>query len=138
MAGRRTAPEVMSYLEPWHWHIKVVPVSSPDESGQPSCLHRSSKAYSLPPARATETRRLRSSRIVGVDIVIGQLARVVERAERYCSRHLFHSFLASVEPTDNIDSDWANLFLTKCSKVVYWTLVQYERQRGVQVSGFEV
>jgi len=22
-----------------------------------------------------------------------------------------HSFLASAEPTDNIDSDWANLFL---------------------------
>ena len=37
----------------------------------------------------------------------------------------FHSFLASVEPTDNIDSAWANIFLTRCSKAFYWTLVQY-------------
>ena len=47
----QNGPEVMSYLEPWHGHIKVVPVSIPDESGQPSCLHRSSNAYSSPLAR---------------------------------------------------------------------------------------
>src|SRR4030095_15688053 len=45
---------------------------------------------------------------------------------------LFHSFLVSVEPTNNTDSDWANSFLTKCCKAVYWTLVQYERYRDLQ------
>jgi len=29
----------------------------------------------------------------------------------------------------------AKIFLARCSKAFYWTLVQYARQRGVQVSG---
>src|SRR4029434_4846979 len=45
---------------------------------------------------------------------------------------LFHSFLVSVEPTNSINSDWANICLTKSSKAVYWTLVQYERYRDLQ------
>ena len=28
-----TAPVVMSNREPWHWHMIVVPVSKPPESG---------------------------------------------------------------------------------------------------------
>jgi hypothetical protein len=42
--ARNTAPEVTSNCEPWHWHMSVVPVSSPDESGHASCGQRSSKA----------------------------------------------------------------------------------------------
>jgi hypothetical protein len=50
--------------EPWHWHIIVVPVSKPPDSGHeaPGQVQRSSNAYSWPPARATEIRSLRSLR----------------------------------------------------------------------------
>ena len=58
-------------------------------------------------------------------IVIGQLARVVERAKRCLSRHLVSLLTEFVEYTDNIDSYWANLFLARCSKAVYFPLVQY-------------
>ena len=40
---------------------------------------------------------------------------------------LFRSFLGSVECHRHIDSDWAKIFLARCSKAVYWTLVQYAR-----------
>ena len=41
-----TAPVVMSNREPWHWHMSVVPVSSPPESGHGASPHgqRSSNA----------------------------------------------------------------------------------------------
>ena len=37
---------------------------------------------------------------------------------------------------DNIDFDCANVFLTRCRKAFYWTLVQYSqehRRRGLRV-----
>jgi len=41
-----TAPVDMSNREPWHWHMIVVPVSRPPESGQASSVQvqRSSNA----------------------------------------------------------------------------------------------
>ena len=43
---------------------------------------------------------------------------------------LFHSFLVRSSTTDNIDSNWAKIFLARCSNAFYWTLVQYARQRA--------
>ena len=48
----------------------------------------------------------------------------------------YHSFMARSSTTDNIDSDGAEVSLSKCSKAVYWTLVQYSqghRSRGSRV-----
>ena len=61
---RTTAPVVTSNSEPWHWHMIVVPVSSPPDSGHELAtqVQRSSNAYNWPPARATEIRSLRSLR----------------------------------------------------------------------------
>ena len=71
---RSTAPVVTSNREPWHWHMMVVPVSSPADSGQASCVQRSSKAYSLPPTRATDDAALADRR--------GSTARRSRRAAR--------------------------------------------------------
>jgi hypothetical protein len=65
-----TAPVVISNLEPWHWHMMVVPASRPPESGHPSLVQvqMSSNAYRRSSTRATEIRALRSSRY-GVELL---------------------------------------------------------------------
>ena len=65
--------------------------------------------------------------VVGVDIVIGQLPASWRARNATVVAILFDSFLVSSSTTDNIDSDWANICLTKCRKAVYWTLVNTAR-----------